>query len=134
VGGLYKPRTGHSGRTGRCMNHASAILAAPALIYSTHRLLVVWIIGLPVNSSHGHLVTRSTRHQSTCHTSVSSHSQLVTSEHIGLTKPPPIIIFGRPFVKRSPYAIGPGKGYFAECGKLSTGNLRKILCGFFSAE
>ena len=39
--GLYKPRTG---RTGRCMNHAPAILAAPALIYSTHRLLVVWII------------------------------------------------------------------------------------------
>ena len=36
--GLYKPRTG------RCMNHPSAILAAPALIYSTHRLLVVWII------------------------------------------------------------------------------------------
>jgi len=26
------------------MNHASAVLAAPALIYSTHRLLVVWII------------------------------------------------------------------------------------------
>ena len=24
-----------------------------------------------------------------------------------------------------------GKGYFAECGKLSTGNLRKIRCGFF---
>ena len=45
--GLYKPRTGrtgHTGRTGRCMNHAPAILAAPALIYSTHRLLVVWII------------------------------------------------------------------------------------------
>jgi len=41
--GLYKPRTGHTGRTGRCMNHAPAILAAPALIYSTHRL-VVWII------------------------------------------------------------------------------------------
>jgi len=39
--GPYKPSTG---RTGRCMNHAPAILAAPALIYSTHRLLVVWII------------------------------------------------------------------------------------------
>ena len=26
------------------MNHAPAILAVPALIYSTHRLLVVWII------------------------------------------------------------------------------------------
>jgi len=26
------------------MNHALAILAAPALIYSTHWLLVVWII------------------------------------------------------------------------------------------
>jgi len=24
-----------------------------------------------------------------------------------------------------------GKGYFAECGKLSRGNVRKILCGFF---
>jgi len=38
---LYKPRTGrtgHTSSTGRCMNHA------PALIYSTHRLLVVWII------------------------------------------------------------------------------------------
>ena len=32
---------------------------------------------LPVNSSHGHVVTRSTRHKH-----VSSHSQLVTSEHI----------------------------------------------------
>jgi len=30
--------------TSRCMNHAPAIFAAPALIYSTHRLLVVWII------------------------------------------------------------------------------------------
>jgi len=39
--GLYKPRTGH---TGRCMNHAPAILTAPALIYSTHRLLVVCIV------------------------------------------------------------------------------------------
>jgi len=36
--GLYKPCTG------RCMKHAPAILAAPALVYSTHRLLVVWII------------------------------------------------------------------------------------------
>jgi len=44
VAGLYKPRTGHTGRTGGCMNHSPAILAAPALIYSTHRLLVVWII------------------------------------------------------------------------------------------
>jgi len=34
--------------------------------------------------SHGHVVTRSTRH-----TRVSSHSQLVTSEHI--TKPPVVI-------------------------------------------
>jgi len=33
---------------------------------------------LPVNSSHGHLVTRSTRHRSTRHIRVSSHSQLVT--------------------------------------------------------
>jgi len=47
--------------------------------------------GLPVNSSHSHLVTRSCRHPvnlspvnlSPC---VLSHSQLVTSEHI--TKPP----------------------------------------------
>ena len=39
--GLYKPRTG---RTGGCVNHAPAILAAPALIYSTLWLLVVWII------------------------------------------------------------------------------------------
>jgi len=30
--GPYKPRTD------RCMNHAPAILAVPALIYSTHRL------------------------------------------------------------------------------------------------
>jgi len=48
-----------------------------------------WRRRLPVNSSHGHLVTRSTRHQSTRHTCVSSKSQLVTSEHI--TKPPVII-------------------------------------------
>jgi len=33
---------------------------------------------LPVNSSHGHVVTRSTRHRSTRHIRVSSHSQLVT--------------------------------------------------------
>jgi len=33
----YKPRTG------QCMNHALAILAAPTL-YSTHQVLVVWII------------------------------------------------------------------------------------------
>jgi len=38
-----------------------------------------------VISSHGHVVTRSTRHRSTRHRHVSSHSQLVTSEHI--TKP-----------------------------------------------
>jgi len=36
-----KPRTG---RTGPCMNHAPAILAALALIYGTHGVLVVWII------------------------------------------------------------------------------------------
>jgi len=41
---LYKPCTGHTGCTGQCMNHAPAILAAPALIYSMHRLLVVWIL------------------------------------------------------------------------------------------
>jgi len=35
-----------------------------------------------VISSHGHVVTRSTRHRSTRHTHVSSNSQLVTSEHI----------------------------------------------------
>ena len=56
---------------------------------------------LPVNSSHGHLVTQSSRHsvnsspvnssqvhfftQSTRHTVKSSHSHLVTSEHC--TKP-----------------------------------------------
>jgi len=34
----------HAPATGRCMNHAPGILAALALIYSTHRLLVVWII------------------------------------------------------------------------------------------
>ena len=39
--GPIKPRTGH---TGQCMNHAPAILAAPVLIYSTHQVLVVWII------------------------------------------------------------------------------------------
>jgi len=54
---------------------------------------------LPVISSHGHVVTRSThhrsthnrstRHWSTHHTSTSSHSQLFTSEHI--TKPPVVI-------------------------------------------
>jgi len=31
-----------------------------------------------VNSSHGQLVTRSTRHRSTCHPVDSSHGQLVT--------------------------------------------------------
>jgi len=39
--GPYKPC---SGRTGQCMNHAPAILAAPALIYNTHWVFVVWII------------------------------------------------------------------------------------------
>jgi len=39
-----------------------------------------------VISSHGHVVTRSTRHRLTRLRHVSSHSQLVTSEHI--TKPP----------------------------------------------
>jgi len=34
-------RTGHTGRTGQCMKHAPAILAASVLIYSTHRVLVV---------------------------------------------------------------------------------------------
>jgi len=45
--GLHKPRTGrtgHTGRTGGFVNHAPAILATLALIYSTHRLLVVWPI------------------------------------------------------------------------------------------
>ena len=36
--GPYKPRTGRTGHTGRCMYHTPAILAVPALIYSTHRL------------------------------------------------------------------------------------------------
>jgi len=40
--GLYKPRIGHC--TGWCMNDGPAILATPTLIYSTHQLLVVWII------------------------------------------------------------------------------------------
>jgi len=35
--GPYKPRTG---RTCQCMNHAPAIVAAPALIYSMHRMFV----------------------------------------------------------------------------------------------
>jgi len=39
--GLYKPRTGRTGHTGWCMNHAPAISATPVLLYSTHRLLVV---------------------------------------------------------------------------------------------
>jgi len=38
--------------------------------------VVIRFWGLPVNSSHGHLVTRSSRHRH-----VASHSQLVTSEH-----------------------------------------------------
>jgi len=46
--------------------------------------------GIPVNSSHSEVVTRSsrqqlTRHRSTRHICVSSHSQLVTTEHT--TKP-----------------------------------------------
>ena len=40
----YKPRTGRTGHTSQCMNHAPAILAAPALIYSMHRVFIVWII------------------------------------------------------------------------------------------
>jgi len=48
-----------------------------------------------VISSHGHVVTRSTRHWSTRHRHVSSHRQLVTTEHI--TKPPvPVVIICRP--------------------------------------
>ena len=74
---------------------------------------------LPVNSSHGHVVTRSTRHRSTRHTSGSSHSQLVRSEHISLTKPP-VVIFGRLFVKRSHYAIA----------RLSVGAGHIVLDGF----
>ena len=42
--GLYKPCTSRTSHTGPCTNHAPAILAAPALIYNTHQLLVVWII------------------------------------------------------------------------------------------
>jgi len=42
--GLYKPRTGRTGHSGRWMNHAPATLVALGLIYSTHQLLVVWII------------------------------------------------------------------------------------------
>jgi len=38
---------------------------------------------------YSQLVTRSTYHQSTHHTCVSSHRQIVTSEHI--TKPPVVI-------------------------------------------
>jgi len=41
IAGPYKQRTGH---TGQCMHHAPALLAAQALIYSMHRVLVVWII------------------------------------------------------------------------------------------
>jgi len=41
---LYKPLTAVTGHTGRWMNHAPAIFAAPALIYNKHRLLVVWIV------------------------------------------------------------------------------------------
>jgi len=54
--GPYKPRTGHTCCTGHCMNHAPALLAAPALIYSTHRVLVVWIIitfAVILNTSDG---------------------------------------------------------------------------------
>ena len=45
-----------------------------------------------VISSHGHVVTRSTRHRSTRHTRVSSHSQLVTSEHAAKLPVPVVII------------------------------------------
>jgi len=34
---MYRPHR-------QCMKHALAILAAPALIYGTHWVLVVWII------------------------------------------------------------------------------------------
>jgi len=49
--GPYKPRTG------RCMNHAPVTLAAPALISSIHRLLVLWII-----AAHFHLCSLLDRH------------------------------------------------------------------------
>jgi len=39
-GGPYKP---HTVRNGPCMKHAPAILAAPALKYSMHRMLLAWI-------------------------------------------------------------------------------------------
>jgi len=42
--GPYKSRTGRIGHTGQCMNHAPAILVTPALVYSTHQVLIVWII------------------------------------------------------------------------------------------
>jgi len=35
---------------------------------------------------------------------------------------------------RTLLSIGCGKGNFAECGKLSRGNLWKIQCGFFAVE
>jgi len=48
-----------------------------------------------VISSVHHLVTRPSRHRSTHHTHVSSHSQLVTSKHI--TNPPvPVVIICTP--------------------------------------
>ena len=68
--GPYKPCTGRTGHTSRCMNHAQAILVIPALIYSTHRLdycchfhlcslvgrytvLEVWAVRRPVRVSCG---------------------------------------------------------------------------------
>jgi len=51
--GPYKPRTG------QYTNHSLAILATPALIYSMHRLLVVWI---SVTLTHFHLCSLQDRH------------------------------------------------------------------------
>jgi len=48
--GLYKPHTGRTGCTGQCVNHTLATLAAPALIYSKHRLLILRILVVDVNS------------------------------------------------------------------------------------
>ena len=69
-----------------------------------------------VMSAHGHVVTRSTRHRSSRHRHISSHSQLVTSEHI--TKPPVSVV-----IIYTPSASGDGKGYFADCG------MRKVVNG-----
>jgi len=43
VSSPYKPSTSDTGCTEQCTNHAPA-MAASALIYSMHRVLVVWII------------------------------------------------------------------------------------------